>query len=264
MKLFKANNIAPATILSLALKQEFYHILQTENPFFNSDEKTAKLMLESPQRFFEFPLSSILNADQASAVQEETLSHFKIHFSQHKEKEIVSQALNSYLNTLNISSSLFDQINLVFDELFTNAVYNAPFAHLPKELKVQSRNDNVIEMPQGLSAKIGIGVVDNQLVLFCHDPFGSLSLPEFIQRIRDCYDRGMAEMMNMGRGGAGIGSHMVFAASTSFFAAVDPGVQTIIACSFPLKMSNKKRLELPKNVHFLGLGERIYGNIRCK
>jgi hypothetical protein len=74
-----------------------------------------------------------------------------------------------------------------------------------------------------------------------------------IKRIHDCYVNGVEKMMNLGPGGAGIGSYMVYSAAASLYVAVHRNTTTIVACCVPIKMSSRKRQELPKNIHLIGL-----------
>ena len=242
-----ASATAPEEVLDLALSKGLHHICQKDNPFCDSDVETSGLMIIEPHRFMDLPLSGVLDPQNCSMEKEQELTHFRSNFSKIAEKHSMLESLREYLARISKSNSLHSEIILVADELFTNAVFNSARAGKPL-----LRGDTSVTMPDGFQGEIRAGVTGGRFALVCTDPFGNLELPKLVQRMRDCYTKGVQTMMNLGEGGAGIGSYLVYSAATSYFACVERGRRTVIVWSVPLNLSLRKRVMLPKNAHFIG------------
>lgn len=239
--------VAPDAVLQLALERKLFHICQKDNPFCDNDVETAALMIADPKQFMDTPLSAVLDPQNVSLKRESELAGFRVQFSSISEKHTVLEDLKNYLLTFSKSTSLHSEILLVADELFTNAVFNSHRSGL-----VFKRGDTSVSMADSQYGVLKAGVIGDRFVLVCSDSFGTLELPKLVKRMKDCYTEGVRDMMNMGDGGAGIGSYLVYSAATSYFAGVERNKRTVIAWSVPLQMSSRKRVALAKNVHFIG------------
>lgn len=244
--------ISSEEVISEAINQKATHICQTSHPYFVEDLNVAALMLGRPDIFNQNPIGAILDTVTASestfAVKNKI---FEFDFDSAKQKIEVLGGIEEVLSKKSTSSSIVSDVVIIADELFTNAVYNAPFVDLANTLPGASREDQNIKMHNGKSAKIFMGADTNRLVIGCIDPYGRLNMMKLFSRIHKCYNSGVAKSMNMSGGGVGIGSFMVYNASTSYFVAVEENVSTMICCVLPLKMSNRIRLDLPKNLHYI-------------
>ncbi len=245
------NNMEPSPLLDLVLNHQFKHIVQEGNICFEKELNTASLMLLTPNLFIEKPLAAILDPSQAAVKQEADFQKWSIKFNRASEKNKALEDVTQCLSAIVKSSVLIADICGVLDELFTNAVFNAPFTNLNSATNQNiNRNDLQTAMPDPHFGEAFLGLDSERIIVGVRDPFGSLNLNTLFGRIRKCYTDGVDKTMNMGKGGAGIGSYMVYSASASYYAAIDKGYATIICCSIPLKMSNRVRAELPKNIHY--------------
>lgn len=239
------------TLLDMILQSNLGHICQTNNSGFDRELNVAALMITDPNSFLSWPIASIIDPQNVDESRERKLKIFDRPFSKAREKSNVLDELVDCLEGVTKSQSLISDLRGVADELYTNAVFNAPFVNPTNHSNPGiDRNDLSIEITNGAEARLFTGISDDHLILGCQDPFGSLSVKKLLRRIRECYDRGLADTMNMGSGGAGIGSFMVYNASVSYYVAVVKGQSTTVCCSVPYKMSSRKRSQLPKNLHF--------------
>lgn len=246
---------SPLQVLETALSGGVNHICQNENPFNNTEIKTAELMLNDPHTFLKSPVSCILFPEQAQKTNEDSVLTWKRNFSKATEKRQTLQDLKNEMAQQNVNNSTAGDILLIADELFTNAVFNAPFATEVISPKV-SRTDNTVSMKTGDFGTLFMTCTDSRIIVGCRDPYGQLNIEKLLVRIRDCYKEGVAKKMNMGEGGAGIGSFMIFDSVSNYYAAVHKEKTTLLAVSIPLKMSSRKRAEIYKNLHWINLEEK--------
>ncbi|MCB0351421.1 MAG: hypothetical protein KDD38_09575 [Bdellovibrionales bacterium] len=251
-KIMVCDNVTPGNVIALALDAGYTHICQSSHPYFVPDLNTSALMLLEDKQFINYPLSSIITPSEVGPEAEANLTHFEYKFEQAGQKFTILQGVGKALGEKKVSPSIQADVLVIADELSTNAVFNAPFVDMENTASGASREDQSTRMHQGKSASIFLGANDTRLVIGCKDPYGTLNLMKLFVRIKKCYDTSVAENINMtGRGGAGIGSFMVFNSSASYYAVVEEGQCTMILCALPVRMSSKTRLEIPKNLHFI-------------
>lgn len=252
---FSQETLSPTDALDLALNKRLQHLCHSGNPSFANDLNTSALMLSEPNVFLGNPLASILTPTAANPLQEQVLKKFCFKFSTSQQKVEMLDGLTKFTKSLDSSDSLMVKVHAIIDELFTNAIFNAPFVKGTAKPDVKNRNQ-VLQMHEGKSGEIFAGSDGKRLVFGCRDPYGSLDLTRLLVRVRDCYKDGVAGHMNMGNGGAGIGSFLVFHTCSSYYAGVHEGNATVICCSLPLRMSNRERETVPKNFHWFQISER--------
>ena len=247
-----ASDADPTQLLDLALNSGLKHVCQFSNLHLERELNTSASMLVSPEGFITHPLSTILSPTLATDKNEQGLRQFEMKFSKAAEKQELLAKLDEFLRQHIRADSLIDELKSVVDELFTNAVYNAPFTdHSTGDLNEMDRTDNTVAMPAGNEGVIFAGTLDKQIVVGCTDPFGSLKIEGLLRRILKCYEDGVANSMRMdGKGGAGIGSYMVYNTAASYYVGVEPGISTTVCCSLPTNMSSRKRGQIAKNMHF--------------
>ncbi|MCB0386335.1 MAG: hypothetical protein KDD43_13160, partial [Bdellovibrionales bacterium] len=232
------------------------HICQIKGVFFNQEVLAAAQMLVSPQDYLNFPVSALLRPGSCSENTEQELCSFTLGFCGSSEKDQVLERFRQWARTVAKSGSFIDEIGNVADELVMNAIYNAPFLDSQGVREDVSLDSAEVKGGRGRETILFAGILEKQLVIGCRDDWGTLKVGKLLQRIKGTLERGVAENMNMdGSGGAGIGSYMVYNAGVSYYAGVDVGKRTVVCCKVPLGMSNRKRSEEPKNLHFFEIGE---------
>ena len=244
-------NRQASELLSMAQANSLYNVVQTDNQVYEREVKVAGLMKQNPQLFFTNPVSSVFSPENPSLDQDQVFEKVRFKFNRSDQKAEALERIESELRKWTKSESTINDARLVADELFTNAVFNAPFVDADNSSSGASRNLALVEMEEGHQGELFLGTDGQYFVIGCSDPYGKLNVKKLIERVQGCYLKGLAESMNMGEGGAGIGCFMCFQASTSYFAAVTPGNETLVLCMMPLKMSQRKKEQQPKNFHFM-------------
>lgn len=207
----------------------------------------AAQMLLAPKQFFTDPINYILNPTQNQNIKVTTI--INRNFSKLEEKYLIlSEIEKAVQNTINSGSMMYD-VESISDEFITNAIFHATH-------EIKTRKDHMIN---GAFGNIKIGITEDELVISCLDPHGTLQPKNLFSRIYTCTTTDIASSINMGNGGAGIGSFLVHSMSAYYIIAVEENIQTIFSTVLPLKMSNRKRLKLPKNLLSIFLKENEDG-----
>lgn len=242
----------PTQLLEMALNQGLKQMCQLSSLQLERELNTSASMLVDPMSFIKHPLATIMNPLDVSQAKEDELRKYQFRFSKARQKNEVLQSLVDYLSQHVKAESLIQDVRGIADELFTNAIYNAPFAGSDSHPSMaKDRTDMSIEMPSGFEGQLFAGIRENQIVIGCHDPFGTLRVKSLLKRILLCYQQGVADTMVMeGKGGAGIGSYMVYNSSASYYVGIVKNQATVVCCSLPTNMSSRKRGQIAKNMHF--------------
>lgn len=244
--------VSPEQVLSFVLKEKVTQVVHVGQEAFavNQELNAAAHMLLHGDRFLAHPVSSILDPQKVSASRDKELTFFEESFSKAADKGRLLTEISNHLKSMVRSQSLIHEILGVADELITNAIFNAPFVDRSNNSSGIGRKESDVKMGLGKEGRLFLGQDGQRLVIGAHDPYGTLNLVRLFQRILDCYTSGVAQNINMGQGGAGIGSFMVFNACSSYFAAVKGGHLTVVCCIIPMTLSGRKRAVLPKNIHY--------------
>lgn len=246
------HGLAPEDVLRFATDHGMVHICQKDGFAFDRELKSAENLVLGPDAFFEFPMASILAPDDVTAAKEQALICLDHFFDSSAQKRGMLEAVGKYLESKGLSQTLIEDVSAVADEFITNAIYNAPFIDPHTFVNPGlNRLDTEIKLKGGKAGRLMMGHDDNQLVIACEDPYGSLNLDYYLNKIRSTYLRGPAATMNFGAGGAGLGSYIIFNAGSSLFFGVKAASVTLLCCAIPLKMSYKKRVQLPKHLHVI-------------
>jgi hypothetical protein len=225
-------------------QQRNFHFVQKDSLGYELELNLSAKMLLQPHEFFQNPVETILNP-----VTKKAEIIFSKDFSRQDEKYKILEEIESAVNSRLSSTSLMYDIQSISDELMTNAIFHA-------QSIIENRK---LHMEFGKLGNITVGVDDSRIVISCTDPHGTLRPEKLLERIYTCYTTDIAGTINQGKGGAGIGSFLVHGMSASYTIAVEENKRTFISATLPIKMSNKKRLALSKNIHCLFLKESQHG-----
>ncbi len=246
--------LLPADVLQLIIDGASTHVCQRDGHSFDIEKQSSELLINSPDFFFKFPVASIFSPASVNEASEASFKALDVKFHNSSQKRnVIDQAVQA-LESKGLSRTLIEDVSSVADEMFTNAVYNAPFVDgkTHKNPGV-SRHDFEVSMGSGLQGRLILAFDKTRLMVACQDPFGSLSLPKYLIKIKATYEHGAAATMNFGPGGAGLGSYIIFNTGCSLYAGVMPGSATLLCCILPLGMSNRKRSQISKNLHLIQL-----------
>tara|TARA_B100000749_G_scaffold280771_1_gene278573 strand:+ start:58772 stop:59665 length:894 start_codon:yes stop_codon:yes gene_type:complete len=236
--------------LELFQNSKLMHLVQPNKFDFELELNSSALIAANPNTFFDFPASTILAPQRAGKSAEEEFVFIDFEFNKSSEKHPALILLEVELEKISSNQSLISTVRTIGDELFTNAIYNAPFIG-SVGIKGEDRQ-KVIQLPESKKSRIFLAKDDQRLVVGCVDRYGSLELNRLVDKVHSCFKMGAASQIQMdSKKGAGIGTYMLFEASPSIYVGVDEGQHTVFACVLPMNMSSKKVQELPKSYHFI-------------
>lgn len=231
-------SIAPGEVIRLIYEGGFLHVVQKDALAFDSEMAAARIMLHEPRKFLDHPLDVVLGLQN----QVEPSRRLEIACDAAEKKNRVLSEFGDFVAGIKGSRRLWDQALLVADELYTNSSKNA----WPEGAKLFMGEPTRAGRIEFFAAHD-----EQRLVVGCRDTFGELDVRHVIGRIHACFKNGVAESIRSGTGGAGIGSHMVFDACTSYYAGAEKHKMSVVCIVLPLGLSRRAASGLPKNVHLL-------------
>jgi hypothetical protein len=151
--------------------------------------------------------------------------------------------IEPFLET-NGSRLVMDHAKVIFEELFMNAVYDAPAE--AKKLGLDTKKKR---------CDFTVAYNKDKVIISCSDAYGSLDPLKMLTRMRDIYTHGTKNIINLGqnKGGAGIGCSLLHHYSSSMVIAVMRGVRTRVTCTIPLRTGQKNFHLLGKNLQIINL-----------
>lgn len=233
-------SVQPAEVIGMIGDPSVRHVIQEDGWDFPAELEAAKTMIERPEDFISNPLSVILGRPQLAPGQS---FHLSSQLDEKKTKTLFQFEL--FLTSLTGSRSIADQAMMIADEFYTNAT------------KASKTTDSAGNLSSGANAGLAnTGQVDffsgtfgGRLVIGCRDPFGKLETSTIIERLTSCYQKGVAQSIRHGTGGAGIGTFMVFDACISYYAMVHKNHHSVVCAVLPLSSKRKDAEGLSKNIH---------------
>lgn len=245
--------LSPYEVISKVLYHSTQNLVQKSNVFFNYEVSAAANMLADPHFFLDSPISCLFSTLDPAPGHEKVVDLFEYQFNWSHQKSDLLLNFGNYFRKFCDGAAILLDASLIIDELFTNAMYNAPDNNYENTRAGATRDEHEFEMRDQKFGKIFAGHHDSRLVIACEDPFGTLNVKKFLERIQACLVLGAETMMCFGAGGAGIGSYMLFTTSVSLYIGVNRNHKTVICCVLPLGVGNHKRNLMPKNIHYLEL-----------
>lgn len=238
-----AHSLTPNQVIRVVHNSGLMHIVQRDSLSFESEIATARAMIQHPRNFMDNPIEIILGLTPQSI----DLPGLHLINSADEKKTSTLVAFENFLMALSGARTVREQALLIADELYTNATKNARLLTAPGSTS-------------GGSDVIRQGVVEffaqadgHRLIFGVRDSFGEVGLRKVIERIKMCYEKGVAQAMNHGPGGAGIGSFMAFDSSISYYIGVEMGRRTVVCVALPLGLNRRETSQLAKNIHLLSV-----------
>lgn len=242
-----AEGLTPGNLLQLAYTTRVENIVQREVMSLDQEIIAATALISDPHAVLADAAKFILKSDYKTA--------FAQKFNSSGEKQNFLKVLRASSFNIPHARASVDPITTIADELFTNALYNAPTGH-------GGSRKSAVEIDPALSAEIFLQHDDEHLLIGCRDRFGSLVLEAVLFNLYDIYQRGIASSIRPGTGGAGIGFRMMFGLCVSTYIIVDPGKQTLICFVLPLGARSKRRQSPFKNIHLRRVGSGLMNGLK--
>lgn len=142
------------------------------------------------------------------------------------------------------SARLIEKITEVFEELTTNALYDAPVEAGYFPHAVPRTQD--VALPADRACQITYGVEDGTLALRVRDPFGALGFRRLLAVLTRCNQVGAA--LDETRGGAGLGLWRIFSLASTVAITVIPGRLTEVIVGF--EAGGRAKQLLAVDLHF--------------
>lgn len=227
----------PSEVVDFIVKNKCGAVLQRNSDWFASDFESSIFLHSGQERFFDDPIRSTLTNVQKSM-------HWE--FSKKEDKAAVKDGLMAQIEAG--SRGLQEAATAVFEELFMNAMIDAPKTSLKQKLESFAYEKHS-------PAKLHFGVERGRLCLACNDPYGTLDIDVFLQRMHDVYSKGAGQVINLKSevGGAGLGCVMLFEQCGSMYIGVKKGVATVVACVLPTDLNHRKKDSIRKSLHIVRL-----------
>ena len=232
-------------VLDVAVDANCRHIVALQNECALEDIEISRFINAHPDEFWTAPVEYIIEHTQELANEQLNLNFCEII----QKKNMISEIEKFVSGKNSINSTLVTDILNVSDELISNAIFNAPKMNTENSNVGFDRHCSQAKMGEGKVGSYDVVLTEKNVYLKCEDPYGSLNVKAYLDRIRKCYEKGLGESINMGPGGAQIGAFMVYNLVRNLYIGVETKQKTIICCVIPLEKSGKKRSLQPKSLH---------------
>lgn len=219
------DQLTESQIVQLVMYRDLRHIIQ--NSVQGADEKIEFLdsLIKNNKDYFALDFN-MLEEGSASEIFEFTALT--------NREELIARICEFCL--MDPGSARAARAVQTMEELIMNAQINAP---LLRQGSVSARSFIKVEYSDKL---MGISVIDY---------YGSLDWKKFLKKIENGLALGLDKALNMGRGGAGIGSTIVFKNCDSLFLGVIPSKKTRVSVVLPYKAADKKYESIQKSIHII-------------
>ncbi len=227
----------PNQVVDFILKHKCSAVLQRNSAWFSRDLESCIFLKKNPEAFLEDPIRSTITQAQKRLTWE---------FSKPEDKAIVLEKLNEQIEAG--SRGLQESAMVVFEELYMNAMMDAPRHSISSKLETHGYEKHP-------PAKFHFGVERGRLCLACEDPYGSLDIDVFLQRMNVVYSQGAGQVINLKSesGGAGLGCVMLFEQCGSMYIGVKKDRVSIVACVIPTDVNHRKKDSIRKSLHLIRL-----------
>ena len=235
-------HLSPLELIDSYLNFATCHLVQEDSATLDYDLLVSRELILQSDNFLQDPLG--VTWSQGCIVDQK-----KFPFNSSKQKKQILSEIENALFLIAKASPLKQKLITIADELFTNAIYNAPVKNSGEHPNQKKSRVEPVALQDNNVATIYLGWGEKFVAIGCEDPFGSLDNLLLAKRIRNALVKGK-EAINFGAGGAGLGTMMVFSSSQSFTSFVRPSRKTVM-----LSVNSLERRDGLKNLHICEQGE---------
>jgi len=223
-----ADDLGSVELLSLTLEKGASSVLQSQPEDFEKDLKAWINLRENPSGYFQNPLTSIL--PNGTDFEKHSIEDVK-------DKDRLRTAITSYCESRG-NQPCQEYVNAIFEELYMNAMLDAP-----REAGGKKANKFV---------SFYLGCDERRIAIVCEDQYGSLKMTKLLARMKDVYERGAGDAIDLrGPGGAGLGCVIMLEKSSLLCIGVVPQQITTVAALVPRHTSFRKRTDQKKSIHLV-------------
>lgn len=235
-KICFGESLPAAEVVHLICEGRAQSVVQENDRWLSTDLGAALSIRENPRSYMQTPGEVLLGGVDSA---------WSWGFSDRCEKQELKQRLLS--QCAEGTDSLRESIGLIFEELFMNAMIDAPREVLSLPPDSQPA-EGLSTMSQMQLARRG-----DRVCLSCVDPYGTLKIPKFVGRMNEVYRQGAGQVINLNsdRGGAGLGCVILFENSAVLALGVAKGRRTVVSCVLPMNLNHRQRAALGKTLHLV-------------
>jgi hypothetical protein len=158
--------------------------------------------------------------------------------AQASKRDARFERVRAFFEKQGMSARTIATINDVFEELVTNALYDAPMESGYFKEAVPRTED--VDLPRERACEISYGVEDGTVYIRVRDTFGSLTRERLLAVLVRC--NAANAQLDESRGGAGLGMWRVFSAATRISITVVPGHLTEVVVGIATGRGAAKQL----------------------
>lgn len=219
------DNLKPIQIIQMCLDRNVKHVIQNSKLSTINKMLLIDKVLKNPIDFLTFNTNLFNDPDK------------KLCFSFHS-KENRSELVNKVIEFLEIDPKNHNTEHVLkcSEELIMNAQVHAP-------------RIGDFKSPHNMGFLVEKKV--DYIALSVFDDYGSMNLNKFLKKILSTFSIGLADSINYGSGGAGLGSSIIFESSEVLYIAVLPKKITRVTLLTPIKVRAKDREIEQKSIHII-------------
>ena len=215
-KIVVGSDIRPAQAVNLAYNNRSLQVVTG-----GFDEQKVVKIKSQLKKFMKAPHEYIFGEDSSD-------KSFQQKFFKNSKKEDFLHQVSLFLKAKEFRK-VREDIYLMADELFTN------FA--------KSAGEDVKSM------KFGIECCGGEVLVYCKDNFGHLKPQMMVENIYRCYENGVKNSIRHDvKGGAGIGSYLMYSLSSGMVLAVRPECESMVVMWMPLGEFHEDRVDMNKSL----------------
>jgi len=226
--IFVEETLEPDQLITEIKGQNLQYVLQKNKGRFEKDVVATGILFENSAAYFQ---------PDFGYVPDPTLRSQRVAFRAPLDKEQLKMDTAAFVAHIG-SPSVSQAADAVIEELYMNAMLDAPR---------EAQKRGITANPS--TAEFFLCQTEKYLQISCTDYYGSLEIPKFLSRMKEVYERGAGDVINMSTGGgAGLGCVILFEHSCSLILGVQPGRQTKVTCLISLGVSNRQRTQMKKSL----------------
>ncbi len=174
-----------------------------------------------------------------------------VNINKYSQRSAFEELAGQTISKLKVFSSLQNMISTILSELSMNAFFDAPVDRQTnsKLFNLMDRCHDV-ELPDKDYIEFSAGIHNDWLIFSVTDPYGSLAKEDLLRNLARATTKKGHEQINMGPGGAGMGTYMIFNMVNHIVFAVDDQQRTTVICFLLLSRSNREFEARRQSAHF--------------
>lgn len=227
--------LSPSQALQIVLRSEVSHVIQ------NSFE----------------PIEDKL--DFIKRLDKDYMNFYETHFLILKEPEL------SELFVFQRTGAKEEMIKIIFDFLkvdrFSPRHFNTVSVLSELIMNAKAVSESHKEIADTGVIKIVVEKTKNLIAFSVFDYAGSLSFNKFLKKIESTTELGYRESINFGRGGAGIGTSIIYNNAESIYLSCKQGVVSRVSAVVPFNKKESDLEQMQKSIHVIRNLVKVKGSL---